>query len=46
LTDEERIGGGPHAVFKFLMILYELKQAGRLWKEMMHKQLLELKFLQ
>ena len=46
LTDQEALSGGKNAVLKLLMSLYGLKQAGRLWNDLLHKQLIHFGFIQ
>ena len=41
LTKEEEAQAGHDAVLELLMSLYGLKQAGRLWNELLHKHLVE-----
>jgi hypothetical protein len=42
LTPEERATGGQNTVLKLQRSLYGLKQAGRLWNNMLHSQLISI----
>jgi hypothetical protein len=44
LTAEEAVSGGSKPVLKLLKNLYDLKQAGRLWNQMLDENLRELKY--
>ena len=46
LNEQELANGGENAVLKLLMSLYGLKQAGRLWNELLHSTLLKFRFEQ
>jgi hypothetical protein len=46
LTDEEAIYGGNRPILKLIKNLYGLKQAGRLWHQMLDEKLRALKYSQ
>ena len=46
LNEQESASGGQNAVLKLLMSLYGLKQAGRLWNELLHSTLIYFEFEQ
>jgi hypothetical protein len=44
LTQDERIAGGSTPFLKLQRSLYGLKQAGRLWDNLLHAQLIDSGF--